>query len=326
MHVLHVVVWALMERIVFLERNTFRATFRRLHFPHEWIEHGETLPAETVERLHGATIAICNKLPLRAAELSQLPLLKLIAVAATGVDNVDLDYCRRRGLAVCNTRGYAVHSLPEHVLTLVLALRRNIVNYRNDVKAGRWQHAKQFCLLAHPMHDLHGTTLGIVGYGVLGRAMEKLARGVGMRVLISERKNSAALRPGRTPFPEVLRESDVLTLHCPLTAETRDTIALPELESMKPSALLINTARGGLVNELALIEALRNGVIAGAGFDVLSTEPPREGNPLLEIDLPNFLLTPHVAWASEEAMQTLANQLIDNIEAFVSGEPQNLVG
>lgn len=325
MPVILVIISALMERIVFLERNTFRANFRRPHFPHEWIEYGETLPEHAVERLRNATIAICNKVPLREAELSQLPLLKLIAVAATGVDNIDMEYCRRRRLPVCNTRGYAVHSLPEHVLTLVLTLRRNIINYRQDVQNGRWQNAKQFCLLDHPIHDLHGSTLGIIGYGVLGQAMEQLARSIGMRVLISERKNSESIRPGRTAFPEVLRESDVITLHCPLTVETRNMIALPELESMKRTALLINTARGGLVNERNLIEGLRKGLIAGAGFDVLSNEPPREGNPLLELQLPNFILTPHIAWASNEAMQTLADQVIDNLEAFVRGEPQNLV-
>jgi len=320
-----VLISALMERIVFLERNTFQANFRRPIFEHEWIDYGETLPGETVTRLRGATIAVCNKLPLREAELSQLPGLKLIAVAATGVDNVDLDFCRKREIAVCNTRGYAVHSLPEHVLTLLLALRRNVISYRQDVQEGRWQTAKQFCLLDHPIHDLAGSTLGIVGYGVLGQAVEKLAGAIGMRVLISERKHSPTTRPGRTAFQDVLNESDAITLHCPLTNETRDLIALPEIRRMKPTALLINTARGGLVNEHDLIEALRAGLIAGAGFDVLSKEPPRAGNPLLDLRLPNFILTPHVAWASAEAMQTLADQLIDNLEAFMRGEPQNLV-
>jgi glycerate dehydrogenase len=314
-----------MERIVFLERNTFRAHFRKPEFVHEWIEHGETSPAEVVERLRHATIAICNKLSLREAELSLLPELKLIAVAATGVDNIDLEYCRRRGLPVCNTRGYAVHSLPEHVLALMLALRRNIISYRQEVSEGKWQTAKQFCLLNYPIHDLRGSTLGVIGHGVLGQAMEKLADSIGMRVLIAERRDSESIRPGRTPFADVLREADVITLHCPLTVATRNMIALPELQSMKRTALLINTARGGLVNEIDLREALRTGLIAGAGFDVLSSEPPREGNPLLEIQAANFILTPHVAWASSEAMQILADQLIDNLEAFVRGVPRNLV-
>ncbi|MEO8435866.1 MAG: D-2-hydroxyacid dehydrogenase [Pyrinomonadaceae bacterium] len=314
-----------MERIVFLERTTFRANFRRPDFAHEWIDYGETSAADVVERLRDATIAICNKLPLRQAELSRLPKLKLIAVAATGVDNIDLDYCRRRGLAVCNTRGYATHSVPEHALMLLLALRRNLLSYRQDVEGGEWQAAKQFCLLAHPIHELHGSTLGVIGYGALGRAMEQLARGVGMQVLISERKNAESLRAGRVPFAEVLKRSEVISLHCPLTADTRDLIAVAELQSMKRSALLINTARGNLVNEIALVTALQTGQIAGAGFDVLSNEPPRDGNPLLDLNLPNFILTPHIAWSSDEAMQTLADQLVANLEAFVRGEPQNLV-
>lgn len=314
-----------MERIVFLERNTFRAVFRKPCFEHEWIDYGETDAAAVVERLRDATIAICNKLPLREPELSQLPQLKLIAVAATGVDNLDLDYCRRHGIGVCNTRGYAAHSVPEHALLLMLALRRNLRRYRQDVERGAWQAAKQFCLLEHPIHELHGSSLGIIGYGALGQAMERLAAAVGMRVLISERKNAATLRSGRVPFTEVLSTSDVISLHCPLTAETRDMIAQPELETMKRSGLLINTARGGLVNEMALVTALQTGRIAGAGFDVLSNEPPRKGNPLLDLNLPNFILTPHVAWASDEAMQALADQLVDNIEAFVGGQPKNLV-
>lgn len=314
-----------MERIVFLERNTFRAVFRKPCFEHEWTDHGETKAADVVQRLRHATIAICNKLPLREPELSQLPQLKLIAVAATGVDNIDLDYCRERGIAVCNTRGYATHSLPEHVLMLILALRRALFSYRDDVARGKWQSAKQFCLLDHPIHELHGSTLGIIGYGALGRAMEKLALWIGMRVLISERKNAGNLRPGRVAFAEILTSSDIVSLHCSLTAETRDMIGLSELKIMKRTALLINTARGGLVNEAALIEGLQTGLIAGAGFDVLSNEPPQDGNPLLDLNLPNFILTPHIAWASDEAMQALADQLIDNIEAFVSGAPKNLV-
>ena len=314
-----------MERIVFLERDTFRVGFRPPRFEHEWVEYGVTGPVAVVERLRDATIAIVNKLPLRESDLSRLPQLKLIAVAATGVDNIDLDYCCTHGVAVCNTRGYAIHSLPEHVLTLILALRRNLLSYRHDVRRGEWEKAKQFCLLDHSIHDLHDSTLGIVGYGSLGKALEKLATAVGMRVLIAERKDAKSVREGRTPFDEVLTQGDVISLHCPLTDETRNLIGEAEFKKMKRNALLINTARGGLVSEAALIEALRDGLIAGAGFDVLSVEPPRKGNALLDLDLPNFIVTPHIAWASREAMQTLGRQLIDNLEAFISGEPQNLV-
>jgi len=306
------------EIIVFLERNTFNVPFRTPAFAHEWSEFGETAPAEVVERLAPATIAICNKLPLRAETLSQLPKLKLIAVAATGVDNVDLTYCRSHNIAVCNTRGYAVNSLPEHALMLMLALRRNLIAYRNDVKAGRWHDAKQFCLLDHPIGDLRGATLGIVGYGTLGKSMAQLGRAIGMEVLV-------AVRGDKAGFQEVLRRSDVLSLHCPLTEESKNLIGADELAQMKPEAILINTARGGLIDDHALIDALKNGRLAGAGIDVLRNEPPRDGNPLLEVDLPNLIVTPHNAWASRQAMQTLADQSIDNLEAFVRGSPQNLV-
>jgi glycerate dehydrogenase len=310
-----------LEKIVFLDRSTLKADIRRPAFAHEWIEYAETRPTEVVERLGGATIAITNKVRLGEAELSKLPELKLIAVAATGVDIIDLEYCRERGIVVSNVRNYARHAVPEHVFMLTLALRRNLISYREDINGGAWQRATQFCLLDHDIHDLHGSALGIIGYGALGQAVEKLALAFGMRVLISEHKGARRVRAGRTSFDETLRASDIITLHCPLTEETRSLIGMAELEKMKRHALLINTARGGLVDEAALAEGLRVGLIAGAGFDVLSSEPPRGGgNPLLDLKLPNFILTPHVAWASREAMQALADQLVDNIEAFKEGK------
>ena len=314
-----------MERIVFLERNTIQANFRRPNSDHEWIEYGETFSEQVVERLHGATIAISNKLPLRKAELSQLPDLKLIAIAATGSDNIDLDYCHTHGIAVSNTRGYAVNSVPEHVLMMVLALRRNLLAYREDVQNGKWNLSNQFCLLTHQLHDINGSTLGIIGYGSIGKAMARLGKSIGMQVLISERKNVPAIREGRASFEATLRESDVVSLHCPLTEQTRDLIGRAEFAMMKRNALLINAARGGLVEDAALIEALQNGSIAGAGYDALREEPPRQGSPLLDLELPNFIVTPHVAWASNEAVQALADQVIDNIEAFIAGTPRNLL-
>jgi glycerate dehydrogenase len=218
-----------------------------------------------------------------------------------------------------------VNSLPEHALMLMLALRRNLIAYRNDVKAGRWQEARQFCLLDHPIGDLKGATLGILGFGTLGKSMAQLGRAIGMEVIVAEHKNVRVVRDGRVAFQDVLRLSDVLSLHCPLREETKNLIGAAELAQMKPQAILINTARGGLIDDQALIEALTNGRLAGAGIDVLRNEPPREGNPLLEVDLTNLIVTPHNAWASRQAMQTLADQLIDNLEAFVRGSPQNLV-
>jgi len=314
-----------LERIVFLERNTLQANLRKPAFAHEWRDYEETRPHEIVERLEGATIAVVNKLALRASDLRQLPELRLIAVAATGVDNIDLDYCRQRRITVTNVRGYARHTLPEHVLMLMLTLRRNLIKYREDLQVGAWQKSAQFCLLSSPIHDLHGSKLGIIGYGALGQAVGELAHAFGMNLLIAEHKSARSVRPGRVPFLEVLRGSDVVTLHAPLNDETRHLVGRDELASMRKSALLINCARGGLVDEAALAEALRSGEIAGAGIDVLSAEPPRAGNPLLDLELPNLILTPHVAWASREAMQALADQLVDNIEAFVRGEARNTV-
>ncbi|MEW6331940.1 MAG: D-2-hydroxyacid dehydrogenase [Pseudomonadota bacterium] len=314
-----------MERIVFLDRDSIRADMRRPVFAHEWRDYPATSAAQVEERLHDATIAVSNKVPLMAASLAPLKQLKMIAVCATGTNNVDLEYCRARGIVVSNIRSYAMHTVPEHVFALILALRRNLPGYREDVANGLWQKAEQFCLFTRPILDLHGGTLGVIGYGELGRATAKLGEAFGMRVLIAEHKNTAAARPGHTDFDTVLKESDVITLHCPLTPATQNLIGAPEFRKMRRHALLINTARGGLVDEAALMQALQEGLIGGAGFDVLTTEPPRAGNPLLDLRLHNFILTPHVAWASRDAMQIMADQLIDNIEAFVRGAPRNRV-
>ena len=314
-----------MERIVFLERNTVQADFRRPSFDHEWIEYGETFSEQVVDRVRDATIVISNKLSLREPELSQLPGLRLIAIAATGSDNIDLDYCRAHGIAVSNTRGYAVNSVPEHVLMMILALRRNLLAYRHDVQTGMWNLSNQFCLLTHPLHDIKESTLGIIGYGSIGKAMARLGEAVGMKVLISEHQNALAIREGRTSFEDTLRQSDVVSLHCPLTEATSELIGRAQFALMKRDALLINTARGALVDDAALIEALQQGLIAGAGYDALREEPPRNGSPLLDLNLPNFIVTPHVAWASNEAVQALADQVIENIEAFIDGRPRNLL-
>jgi glycerate dehydrogenase len=314
-----------MERIVFIERNTIQATFRRPDFDHEWIEYPESAAEQVPERIRDATVIISNKLSLGEPQLSQARDVKLIAIAATGSDCVDLGYCRTRGITVCNVRGYAANSVPEHVLMLILALRRNLLAYRNDVREGKWQHSKQFCLLTHPLHDIDGSTIGIVGYGAIGKSMARLAEAVGMKALISEHQHARDVRAGRTGFAEMLQQSDIVTLHCPLTGDTRDMFGAAEFEMMKRSALLINTARGALVQEDALIDALKHGLIAGAAVDCLREEPPRNGNPLLDLDLPNLIVTPHVAWASDEAVQALADQVIDNIEAFVAGRPQNVL-
>jgi glycerate dehydrogenase len=314
-----------MEKIVFLDRSTVIANVRQPAFPHQWEEHPATSAAQVLARLKDATIAITNKVHLRRETLAQLPRLKMVAVSATGTDNVDIDYCKERGIVVSNIRNYAAHTVPEHVFMLMLALRRNLLAFREDVQKGEWQKATQFCLFTHPVRDLHGSTLGIMGGGSIGKSVALIAQAFGMKVLFAEHKGAASVRPGYTAFDTVLGESDVITLHLPLKDNTRHMISTAEFARMRPDALLINTARGGLVDESALLEALKTGRIAGAGFDVLSKEPPADGHPLLDLNLPNFILTPHIAWSGMEAMQTMADQLIDNIEAFVAGAPKNRV-
>ena len=317
-----------MLRIVQLEGESLIAEVRRPAFAHDWVEHAKTAPGQVIERLAGATIAITNKVAIDAAAVAALPDLKMIAVSATGTNNVDLDACRARGIVVSNIQGYARHTVPEHVMALLLALSRNLVAWRETLLAGGWQRAEQFCLFDHPIRDLHGATLGLIGSGTLGNGVARLAEAFGMRVLRAERKGATVVRPGYTAFAEVLAEADAISLHCPLTAETLNLIGEAELRAMKPSAQLINTARGGIVNEPALIRALKEGWIAGAGFDAITVEPPPADHPMVDpalLALPNFLLTPHVGWSSRPAMQTLADQLIDNIEAFVAGAPKNRV-
>lgn len=317
-----------MERIVYLERESMIADVRRPEMAHDWVEYPKSTQSEVEQRLSGASVAIVNKVKIEAGMIARLPQLKMIAVAATGTNSIDLEACRARGIVVSNIQGYAVHTVPEHAIALMLALSRNLMAYRASVQAGRWQQSEQFCLFDHPIRDLHGATLAIIGHGSLGEGVARLAAAFGMQVLKAEHKGSATCRDGYVPFAQALAAADIVSLHCPLTTATQGLIGEAELRAMKPSALLINTSRGGLVDEVPLAKALKEGWIAGAGFDVLSHEPPKAGNPLLDpelLALPNFLLTPHVAWASRPAMQALADQLIDNIEAFLRGVPQNRV-
>ena len=309
------------HKIVFLDRETLDANLRKPNFPHEYTEYAVTTADEVVEKLKGATIAITNKVPLREDTLKQLPDLKLIAFAATGTDVIDKAYTTSKGIVVSNIRNYAYNTLPEHVIALIFALRRNLINYHNSVREGRWQQARQFCYFDYPIYDIAGSTLGILGYGALGKSIASRAEALGMKVLV----NDVIPGPNVVDVDTILREADVVTLNLPLTPQTKNMIGAKELASMKKTAIIINTARGGIVDEAALADALRNGVIAGAGFDVLTVEPPKQGNILLDPTIPNLIVTPHVAWASKEAMQVLADQLIDNIDAFAAGAPRNIV-
>jgi glycerate dehydrogenase len=290
------------------------------------VSHGHTATHEVAERIADADIVIVNKVRLDAAVIAQAPRLRCIAVAATGTDNVDLQACRQRGIVVSNVRNYAVHTVPEHTFALIFALRRSICAYRDSVRAGRWQQSGQFCFFDHPMRDLAGSTLGVIGDGVLGQAVAAMGRALGMRVWVSGFKGRNDQGTLYTPFGKVLAEADVLTLHCPLTSDTRHMIGSAEFAAMGRAPLLINTARGGLVDEAAVGPALNAGQISGAAFDVTASEPPPAQHPLMAlVDRPDFILTPHVAWASEQAVQELANQLIDNVEAFSRGLTVNSV-
>lgn len=317
----------MMHRIVYLQRGTLdpRVILRRPEFEHQWVEHPET-PAELIaERLGGATIAISNKVRVSRAAIEAAAALRFIAIAATGADSVDLEACRERGIAVANVRDYGKHSVSEHVLMLMLAASRNLPAYQQRVAEGAWQKSPRFYLGDFPIRDLAEKTLGIVGRGVLGQATGRLGRALGMRVLFAEHKGAAQARPGYAPFDEVLAQADFLSLHCPLTPETEGLIGAAELAAMKRSAMLINTARGRLLDETALVAALKEKRIAAAAVDVLSEEPPVNGNPLLEPGIPNLIVTPHIAWASAEAKQRLADELIAVIEAWERSEPMNRI-
>ncbi|SAL02518.1 glycerate dehydrogenase [Caballeronia arationis] len=317
-----------MYKIVFLDRATLapQIRLRTPGFAHELAEYAQTRPEDVAARIAGASIVITNKVALTADILAQSPGLKLVAVAATGTDCVDKAACARHGIAVANIRGYAVNTVPEHTFALMLALRRNLIAYRDDVLNGVWQKSGQFCFFDHPIHDLAGATLGIIGEGVLGQRVAEIAKVFGMRPIFAAHKGRQGFGPLYTPWDEMLATSDIITVHSPLTPQTRGMLAMPEFRAMKRKPLIINTARGGLVDEADLARALDEGLVSGAGFDVVSGEPPAADNPLMAIaGRPNVIVTPHVAWASDEAQQALADQLIDNIERFIGGTPSNLV-
>jgi glycerate dehydrogenase len=314
-----------LPRVVALEAESIRAEVRRPQAPHDWIGYPATNPEQVLSRLEGAAVVIVNKVQLDAALLAQLPDLRMISVSATGTDNVDLAACRERGIVVCNVRDYAADTVPEHALMLMMALRRNLLGYVADVRAGLWAKSPVFCLFDRPVGDLNGATLAIVGRGTLGDGLARRAEALGMRVIYAERHTAAAVREGYVAFGDAIGEADVVSLHCPLNAETRGLMNAEVFAQMKSSAVLVNTARGGLVDEAALADALRSGRIAGAATDVLTQEPPREPNPLLAPDVPNLIVTPHMAWASAGAMQRLADSAIANVDAFLRGAPVNRV-
>ncbi|MEN7429919.1 D-2-hydroxyacid dehydrogenase [Chromobacterium sp. TRC.1.1.SA] len=311
------------HNVVFLDRDSLPVPVPVFGFPVHYREYPATAADQVAAHAAEADVVISNKVPLSSGTIARLPNLKLIAIAATGYNHVDLDACRERGIAVCNIRHYGDHTVAEHAFMLMMALMKNLPAYQRDVAAGVWSQSRQFCHFGAPIREVHGAVLAIVGSGGIGGRLAEMARAFGMEVVFAERKGAGEAREGRMPFAEALERADVVSLHCPLTDETRGMIAQPELMAMKPGAILINTARGGLVDEADLVAALKYGQLGGAGFDVLSSEPPSPDNPLLKARLPNLIVTPHVGWASGEAMSRLAAQLVANIEAFARGEKVN---
>jgi glycerate dehydrogenase len=307
--------------IVFLDQATFPDSVR-IHppaAPHRWREYPRSAPEEVAGRLAEATVAITNKARIDAAAMAAAPKLRLIAVSATGMDNVDQAAAAARGVAVRNVSGYAMTAVAEHAMMLMLALARRLDAHRAAVLDGSWTRSPQFCVFAAPMRDLSGLRLGLVGSGAIAGALAERARAFGMEVVFAERRG-AAPRPGRVPFETAMATCNVISLHCPLTAETRHLLDAATFAAMKPGMIVINTARGALIDEAALEAALDAGVVAGAGLDVAPAEPPPEGAPILRLAARrDVIVTPHVAWASAGAMRDLADKVTANIQAFLTG-------
>lgn len=312
-------------QIVVLDRDTLVNRPFEFDFPHTLSSYGTTEAHETLARIRGADIVITNKVVISAQAFAENPQLKLVAVTATGVNNVDVEAAKQNGTAVCNIRAYGNESVAEHAFMMMITLMRNLPAYQRDVAAGLWENSPFFCHLGAPMRDLNGKTLAIFGRGNIGKTLAAYAQAFKMNVVFAEHKNAQSVRDGYVSFDEAIRSADVVSLNCPLTPQTANMIGEAELQQMKPGAILINCGRGGLVDEAALVAALKYGQIGGAGFDVLTQEPPRDGNPLLKARLPNLIVTPHIAWASQEAANRLFDILLDNINHFVAGNPQNLV-
>lgn len=310
-------------KIVMLDGETVPLSLPTGQVQADWVIRPQTSASDVVAALAGATVAITNKVALRADMLDQLPGLRFICVAATGYDCIDLDACRARGILVSNVPGYSTQSVAESVIAAIFALRRQLMAYALNTRTD-WPQAAHFCLHRQPIQDIAGATLGIVGKGDIGQAVGQLAQALGMQVQYAERKGSHRVREGYVSFEQMLATSDIISLHCPLSEQTRQLIDRQALRQMKPHAQLINTARGGLINEDDLAAALKQGVIGGAALDVLSSEPPAADNPLLA-DLPTLLLTPHIAWASRSGVENLVSGVMTNIAAFVQGQPVNLV-
>ena len=307
--------------IVFLDSTAIpkHIPIPRPSFAHTWIEYEHTSSAETIERAKDADIVITSKVIFDRETLKQLPKLKLIAITATGTNNVDLDAAKELCVAVKNVTGYSATTVPEHVLGMIFALKHSLAGWQRDQIIGKWTESKQFCYFDYPITDVKGSTLGVFGKGCLGTEVGRLAELLGMNVLYAEHRNATTCREGYTPFEEVLKQADILTLHCALTETTKNLINQETLSLCKKGAYLINTGRGPLIDEQAVCDALKSGQLGGAALDVLVIEPPEKNNPLIELakTMPNLIITPHIAWASDSAVTTLTKKVTQNIEDFV---------
>ena len=307
--------------IVFLDSTAIpkHIPIPRPSFPHNWVEYEYTSAEQTIERAKDADIIITSKVILSREVLQQLPKLKLIAITATGTNNVDLDAAKELGVAVKNVTGYSATTVPEHVLGMIFALKHSLAGWQRDQITEKWTESKQFCYFDYPITDVKGSTLGVFGKGCLGTEVGRLAELLGMKVLYAEHRNATTCREGYTPFEEVLKQADILTLHCALTETTKNLINQETLSLCKQGAYLINTGRGPLIDEQAVCDALKSGQLGGAALDVLVKEPPKKNNPLIELakTMPNLIITPHIAWASDSAVTTLTKKMMQNIEDFV---------
>ena len=307
--------------IVFLDSTAIpkHIPIPRPSFPHNWVEYEYTSAEQTIERAKDADIIITSKVILSREVLQQLPKLKLIAITATGTNNVDLDAAKELGVAVKNVTGYSATTVPEHVLGMIFALKHSLAGWQRDQITEKWTESKQFCYFDYPITDVKGSTLGVFGKGCLGTEVGRLAELLGMKVLYAEHRNAITCREGYTPFEEVLKQADILTLHCALTETTKNLINQETLSLCKKGAYLINTGRGPLIDEQAVCDALKSGQLGGAALDVLVKEPPEKNNPLIELakTMPNLIITPHIAWASDSAVTTLTKKVTQNIEDFV---------
>jgi glycerate dehydrogenase len=312
--------------ITFLDRATIDLddiSFSEIESCGHFVSYSNSTNEEIIKRSQASDIIITNKAPINQMLFDSCRDIKLVAVIATGYNNVDVEIARKKGVIVCNVAGYAKNTVPQHTFALILNLATKVYQYYNDIMQGEWNKSTTFTLLKYPTFELYGKTIGIIGFGVLGQAVAQIAESFGMKVIYYDKYVKKNKIYSSVDFNTLLKDSDIVTIHCPLTKETNNLIGKKELSTMKPSALLINTSRGGIVNEDALALALNNNLIAGAGADVLSTEPPVHGNVLLTAK--NCIITPHSAWSTIEARQTLVNETAKNIKAFINGEKRNVI-